>query len=591
MGLQELRQQVSEASARVRRGEEEGRAVESSTTGDQAITADEKNNILSGDNTSQDEGAPQGEASQESSGVEQERVWARKKKRHNRRAKKRRRDEGDDDDDEDSYVEAKVPVNLLELLSLLAVSLKLSVRQQLTFVMAVYILCDIDPCKMQLSLASALRYCHRATSCIAEDRMAEVAKKVTSSQEKIFIHFDTKIIEEDLEGEKQKIERLVIAISSPALEREVLLCAFPLESGTGEAMADAVWAVLTSPALKLQNHVGGIVADTTASNFGKYSGSITILQEYIGYPVLVIPCQHHTNELPAKHVTRLVSGRKTTGVGETIFITYKNNNKEVKEALQENNPVQYRTFDWEKYAGTCVESLARRIIRWVREALANNIFSRGDYRYAVKLVLVFFGVHLPGFILERPKDTSPARFLAHGIYYLEIFLTLNLPVVYELFTSPQRDEINLLSMYSACYYIPSMVSSKFAPKTPFLVLDLVCELTKLRDVHPEIANCALGVVSRHLEPLAGEMAILCLADEDLPALEREEVGQELWRLGSNSETWKPGHMKIEPVMPPPIMEDETIVLERPRMRSFINSQSLLLLDQLGWTQEDLQAEV
>ena len=40
-------------------------------------------------------------------------------------------------------------------------------------------------------------------------------------------------------------------------------------------------------------------------------GSIIILQGYLGYPVLVIPCQHPTMELPAKHVTRLVSGRKT----------------------------------------------------------------------------------------------------------------------------------------------------------------------------------------------------------------------------------------------------------------------------------------
>ena len=60
--------------------------------------------------------------------MEQERVFERKEKRHNRRAKKRRRDDGDDDDE--GFVDARVPVNLLQLLSLLAVSLKLSVHQQ-----------------------------------------------------------------------------------------------------------------------------------------------------------------------------------------------------------------------------------------------------------------------------------------------------------------------------------------------------------------------------------------------------------------------------------------------------------------------------
>ena len=131
---------------------------------------------------------------------------------------------------------------------------------------------------MQLSLASTLRYRRRATSCIAEERLEEVAHKVINNNAKILIHYDTKIIEEDLEGVKTKTERLVIAMSSSVLDREVLLCALPMESGTGEAMADAVWTVLTSTNLQLQNHVAGIVADTTASNFGKYSGSITILQ-------------------------------------------------------------------------------------------------------------------------------------------------------------------------------------------------------------------------------------------------------------------------------------------------------------------------
>ena len=304
--------------------------------------------------------------------------------------------------------------------------------------------------------------------------------------------------------------------------------------------------------------------------------------------MLVIPCQHHTHELPAKHVTRLVSGRKTTGVGETIFIDLKNKNEEMKEELHQNNPIQYKTFNWQRYAGTCVESLARRIIAWCQMALANNVFSRGDYRYSVKLVLMFFGVEVPGFILERPKDTSPARFLAHGIYYLEMFLTLNLACIYEMLTGPQREEIILLSMYTACYYIPSMISSKFAEKTPSIVLDLVCELTKLKEVHPDIANCALNVVGRHLEPLSGEMAIFSLADDDLPAAEREEVGRTLWLLGSDPEIWQPGQMEIRAVEVPPIISDQSIIEERPQMQTFINSRSLLLLDLLGWTRRDLE---
>ena len=186
-----------------------------------------------------------------------------------------------------------------------------------------------------------------------------------------FLHYNTKQIEQDLEGVREQVERLVVSISSPVLERPALLCAFPLDSGTGEAMADAVWAIVTSPGLQLQDCVASIVADTTASNFGQYRGSIAILQGYLGYPILVIPCQHHTHELPAKHVTRLVSGRKTTGVGETIFLKYKASYNELQAHL-ETDPVPLKKFDWERYRGTPVEAVARRVLAWAQAALDRN---------------------------------------------------------------------------------------------------------------------------------------------------------------------------------------------------------------------------
>ena len=110
----------------------------------------------------------------------------------------------------------------------------------------------------------------------------------------------------------------------------------------------------------------------------------------MGYPILVIPCQHHTHELPAKHVTRLVSGRKTTGVGETIFLKYKASYNELQAHL-ETDPVPLKKFDWERYRGTPVEAVARRVLAWAQAALDRNQFARGDYKYAVQLVIIFLG--------------------------------------------------------------------------------------------------------------------------------------------------------------------------------------------------------
>lgn len=125
-------------------------------------------------------------------------------------------------------------------------------------------------------MASCLRYRHQEAHGLAQDRLQDAAAKIKAANAKCFIHYDTKQIEEDLDGIKKKVERLVIVLSSPALDRPVLLIAFPLEDGKGETMADAVWEMLNM--LGLLECIGGIVADTTASNFGAWRGSITILQ-------------------------------------------------------------------------------------------------------------------------------------------------------------------------------------------------------------------------------------------------------------------------------------------------------------------------
>ena len=230
---------------------------------------------------SQSEGFAGGE-SQESGEEQADREREKKRRQYAKREqRKRRREEDDDEDkdepeDEDDFIYGRIPRNLLSKLSLLSVNLKMSVRQQLTFTMAFYELCGINPCDMNLSLSSALRSRHSATAFVAGNRIEDVVNKVNDSDSKVFLHYDTKIIEEDLEGVRQMVDRLAIVISSPCLERDVLLCAYPLESGTGEAQADAVYSILV--AAGLQDRVGGIVADTTASNFGQYRGSIIILQ-------------------------------------------------------------------------------------------------------------------------------------------------------------------------------------------------------------------------------------------------------------------------------------------------------------------------
>ena len=117
----------------------------------------------------------------------------------------------------------------------------------------------------------------------------------------------------------------------------------------------------------------------------------------------------------------------------------------------------------------------------------------------------------------------------------------------------KKEEILTMAIFSANYFLPNMIKAKYPAAIPTLTTALVDELRQLREVHAEMANCALGVVGRHLEPVSGELVILGIADTSLSDLEREEMGKKLWSL---RDTWVPGQMGIQPAGVPDLVNDE-----------------------------------
>ena len=121
------------------------------------------------------------------------------------------------------------------------------------------------------------------------------------------------------------------------------------------------------------------LADTTATNFGQWSGAITILQvesfyhsvlhhipypisEMLGYPVVVIPSGHQVQVLIPKHETRLLSGRATTGPGEVLFLKFYNAQNQIHDLIRPDTVL--KKFDWNQYEGTSIEELGFLIKRW-----------------------------------------------------------------------------------------------------------------------------------------------------------------------------------------------------------------------------------
>ena len=203
-------------------------------------------------------------------------------------------------------------------------------------------------------------------------------------------------------------------------------------------------------------------------------------------------------------------------------------------------------------------------------------------------MVLYLGGTVTGFKFQRPKKVNPARFLQYAIFYLEMALKLNHPYLYELFSGAEREEILTMAMFVAIYHVLYMVSSKLTTSTPRMTIAAVRELRLLKEVHPEIATCALNVRSRHLETVSGALVIVVLADDSLGDIEKEAMGEQLVNL---QDTWNPGQMPMTRAQPPnDFVWSEELWQENnePSLDSLINKDSYLILDHLGWVKEDLQ---
>ena len=103
---------------------------------------------------------------------------------------------------------------------------------------------------------------------------------------------------------------------------------------------------------------------------------------------------------------------------------------------------------------------------------------------------------------------------------------------------------------------------------------------------------ALLVVRRHLEQLAGPLVILSLAADHLDLEDREAIGRRLHELRHH---WTPGAMPLKVADAPPdlIQADANLgegwyqVCCQLDLYRFVNKDSFLLLDLLGWGKDDL----
>ena len=480
-------------------------------------------------------------------------------------------------------VRATIPVDLLWQVMPVAVKEKLTTRQLIMIISAVLIRCDVPLDKFSLSLRTAQRYKKNTVQKIGSDALETLAEKAKEGDFPLLAHFDEKILTHDFEGKKESAGRMVTTLTLPYLEHDQLVNAAAMKDGSGFQSASEVFMGLAG--LDVLDQVIGVVADTTNSNFGQEEGAMQHLQRMMDKPILEIPCTHHTEELPAKDVQEAVSGRKSSGPTDPLFVKWSNAWNTVKEAFEQSIDFEFKKFNWEEKEGSVTEAIAKLVMEWARKAKKEKKFSRGDYDNALNYLLAFGGVPVD-FNMARPCRVSKARFLQLALYYLQIYLLLDLPEVQELLTA---EEVSVMAEYCALHYIPWMLQAKFAASAPRNLLTAIERLRAYREDNYQVATIALKKrENHHLNFLSPELAVFALFDEQVPSMKRQAMASQLLSLQG---LWEPGERLIYQLSVPGhhtfCTSEEYWLDGRPTFHNFINGRSFLLWEALRKNHQDL----
>ena len=285
----------------------------------------------------------------------------------------------------------------------------------------------------------------RVTSRIAMETVEELVKEVKERDIKLLLQFDGKKLRHDMDGKAEVVERIMVSVSSPWLERTQLLAATVLDDPTGYNTAVSLYNTLLEH--DLLDHVFGVLCDTPSVNWGAEEGAVYHFCRMVQRPLVLLQCIHHQEELVVKAVKKAIQVthhhhhhhhhnhhhhynhhhnhhhhhhhhqvKSSTSPCEHVAIVWQQEYNSVLDELESAEFV-FATFDWAeaaKYPELHQHAIIAR--NWAREAWRLQEFGKGDYRTLVKYIRMWFGDMVPGAMIHRP----PKVFLLLNSKYLNL---------------------------------------------------------------------------------------------------------------------------------------------------------------------------
>lgn len=309
--------------------------------------------------------------------------------------------------------------------------------------------------------------------------------------ERAVVHWDGKIMEtlSDKLGDHLAV---MISGNAPGCLQGKLLSAKPVSDGTGLTEANQVLSGVKE--WNCEKNICAMCFDTTSSNTGWKKGAAKNIEEGLGRPLLWLPCRKHMHEL------------FIGDAWQTIFGTDK-----APEILQ------FKAFQkqWDELDKTKFTPLtpnaklkAKRddIVKFCQAALQGDKILRDDYKECIELVLVVLGVTPPNFTFKKPGAYHKARWMAHILYGLKIFLFRH-----QLKRSAdQKKRLDRFAHFTSFVYIKHWVLASSARDAPCMDLILYKDLLQYQEFDSAVAKGVLKKLSGHTWYLNQEFVPLSL---------------------------------------------------------------------------------
>ena len=369
---------------------------------------------------------------------------------------------GDDGDDDDDVVLARIPREILQKTAPTAVRFGLSHGAHVAMISAFLGASNVDVNEFPLSYSTSYR---RRKEVLEESYVESRTKfraQVIDEDLPLFLHLDTKELTDTIgprgSGVKNKRERLGVVLTCPHIEGEQFVCAPGLESTTGRAQADAAIDGLNE--LGVLEKVVGVNYDTTASNSSPSVGTVALVEEERQEQLLKIPCRHHIYDLFGKNLIKVVTGKKSSGPGNPLFMRFSKEWPNLVETIDYSN---LKKLDMGLWRGTFVEQLVIELRVWCQHAYLSAVFPRGSYNDLLNSIIVYIGANPPNFRFhfKKPKDVTNARFMEPAEYYLVLAL-LSRQLTW--LSDAQRQEVEQMAFISALFYGPGFLKSSIGSR-------------------------------------------------------------------------------------------------------------------------------